>query len=74
MKWPDGVEDRSPLFRADRVELFAGQMPVHGWSDLLIMAVLACGLFLLAAYFLRSFRVEEQARLNRLLNRKIFIW
>ncbi|MDP1559155.1 MAG: oligosaccharide flippase family protein [Nitrosomonas sp.] len=49
-------------------------MPVHGWSGLLVMAALAGGLFLLAAYFLKPFRVEERARLNRLLNRKIFIW
>ncbi len=52
--------------------LFA--MPVHGWSGLLIMAMLAEGLFLLVAYFLRPFRVEERARLNRLVNRKIFVW
>jgi len=49
-------------------------MPVHGWSGLLVMAALAGGLFLLTSYFLKPFRVEERARLNRLLNRKIFIW
>ncbi len=49
-------------------------IPTHGWSGLLIMAVLASGLFLLAAYFFKPFKVEERARLNRLLNRKVFVW
>ena len=79
---------RTTTYRPDAIGLFkliaaalAGfvltqqlAMPVHGWSGLLMMAALAGGLFLLAAYFLKPFRVEERARLNRLLNRRIFIW
>ena len=49
-------------------------MPTHGWPDLLIMAALACGLYLLASYFFRPFKQEERARLNRLFKRRIFIW
>mgnify|MGYP003385769050 CR=1 FL=1 len=47
---------------------------VNGWLDLLIMAVLAYSSFLLAAYFIKPFQIEERSRLNRLLNRKIFAW
>lgn len=50
------------------------EMPVNGWLDFLIMAVLACSSFLLTAYFIKPFQIEERSRLNRLLNRKIFAW
>ncbi|MDO8894765.1 lipopolysaccharide biosynthesis protein [Nitrosomonas sp.] len=50
------------------------EIPVNGWLDLLIMAVLASGSFLLTAYFIKPFQMEERSRLNRLLNRKIFAW
>ncbi len=50
------IEDRSPSFCADMVELFTRQMSAHSWSDLLIMAALVCGLLLLVAYFFRSSR------------------
>lgn len=46
---------------------------IHHWIDLIIIAVLACSLFLLAAYFFKPFQVEERTRLNRLLNRNIFV-
>jgi O-antigen/teichoic acid export membrane protein len=50
------------------------EIPVNGWLDLLIMAVLACSSFLLTAYFIKPFQIEERSRINRLLNRKIFAW
>ncbi|MDP3282681.1 MAG: oligosaccharide flippase family protein [Nitrosomonas sp.] len=50
------------------------EIPVNGWLDLLIMAVLASSSFLLTAYFIKPFQMEERSRLNRLLNRKIFAW
>ncbi|MBA2659534.1 MAG: hypothetical protein H0U72_08345 [Nitrosospira sp.] len=48
--------------------------PTHGWSGLLIAAVIGCSLYLLASYFLKPFQVEERARLNRLLKRRVFVW
>ena len=50
------------------------EIAVNGWLDLFIMAVLASSSFLLTAYFIKPFQVEERSRLNRLLNRKIFAW
>lgn len=47
---------------------------IHGWVDLLTVAMLACSFFLLTAYFIKPFQAEERARLNRLFNRKIFVW
>lgn len=44
------------------------------WLGLLIMATLAGSCFLLVAYFIKPFHEEERVRLNRLLNRKIFVW
>jgi hypothetical protein len=49
-------------------------IPIYGLLDLLIMGILSCSFFLLIAYFIKPFRIEEQARLNRLFNRKFFIW
>lgn len=48
--------------------------PVPDLLNLTTMATLACGFFLLIAYFFKPFRAEERMRLNRLLNRNIFIW
>ncbi|MDI1292150.1 MAG: hypothetical protein PSV18_05325 [Methylobacter sp.] len=48
--------------------------PIHGWLDLTILAAMAFSLFLLTAYFFKPFRTEERTRLNRLLNRNIFVW
>lgn len=47
---------------------------IHGWLDLFIMAMLVCVSFLLTAYFIKPFKVEERERLNRLLGREIFVW
>ncbi len=49
-------------------------MPIHRWSDLLIVAALACGLYLLVSYFFKPFQLEERARLNRLFKRRVFVW
>jgi O-antigen/teichoic acid export membrane protein len=43
------------------------------WSGSIIMAPLACGLYLLACYFIKPFSMEERDRLNRLLKRRVFI-
>ncbi|TAK61988.1 hypothetical protein [Methylobacter sp.] len=48
--------------------------PVPDLLSLTTMGTLACSLFLLVAYFFKPFRVEERMRLNRFLNRNIFIW
>lgn len=55
---------------------FAQQLtfPIHSWWDLLLKAILSCGLFLLISFFIKPFHSEERERLNRLLNRKIFVW
>lgn len=44
------------------------------WLGLTLMAALACGLFLVVAYFIKPFRLEERIRLNRLLSRNVFVW
>ncbi len=49
-------------------------IPIYSWLDLFIMGILSCGIFLLITYFIKPFHIEEQARLNRLFNRKFFIW
>lgn len=49
-------------------------MPVHEWLGLVIMVILVVSLYLLSAYFIKPFRAEERIRLNRMLNRKVFIW
>jgi len=56
---------------------FLAQLPIvqiQGSASLLIMMLLVPGFFLLAAYFIKPFKVEERARLNTFINRKIFIW
>ena len=49
-------------------------VPGDGYIGLAIMAALALGLFLLVSYCFKPFLVEERTRLNRLLNRNIFVW
>ncbi len=49
-------------------------IPVYSWLDLFIIGIFSYGFFLLIAYFVKPFHMEEQARLNRLFNRKFFIW
>ncbi|MDP1788084.1 lipopolysaccharide biosynthesis protein [Nitrosomonas sp.] len=49
-------------------------MEVHGWLGLLIIAVSVVIFYLLSAYFIRPFRTEERTRINRVLNREIFVW
>jgi O-antigen/teichoic acid export membrane protein len=44
------------------------------WLGLILMAVLACSIFLMVSYFIKPFRLEERVRLNRLLNRNVFVW
>jgi O-antigen/teichoic acid export membrane protein len=61
----------------DIVSSFLAQqttVSTHGWLGLAIIAALACGLVLIAAYFFKPFRVEERMTLNRLFKRNIFIW
>lgn len=47
---------------------------IQSWLDLLLTAILSCGFFLLISFFIKPFYVEEREKLNRLFNRKIFIW
>lgn len=56
--------------------VFAHQfaLSMQGWLDLFLMAFLSCSLFLLISYFIKPFYTDERERLNRLFNRKIFIW
>lgn len=49
-------------------------VPVRTWLDLFFIGMLSCGLFLLVAYFIKPFHIEERARLNRLFNIKFFVW
>lgn len=49
-------------------------VPVQGWLGLAIMAAVAFSLFLFTSYFFKPFRAEERMRLNRLLNRNVFVW
>ncbi|QOJ22935.1 MAG: oligosaccharide flippase family protein [Gammaproteobacteria bacterium] len=55
---------------------FAQRLPlsIQSWLDLFLMAIFSCGLFLLISYFIKPFYRDERERLNRLLNRKVFIW
>ncbi|MGZ4976676.1 MAG: lipopolysaccharide biosynthesis protein [Methylobacter sp.] len=46
------------------------EVPIHGWLDLSVVAALACGLFLLASFFFKPFRIEERVMLSQLLNNK----
>ncbi|MGZ4993530.1 MAG: lipopolysaccharide biosynthesis protein [Methylobacter sp.] len=63
-------------FRAIVSECLAQQIVVsaHGCLDLVLMAAITLSFFLLTSYFFKPFKVEERARLNRLLNRNLFIW
>lgn len=64
-------------FQSIGSEFLAQQFDVstaQGWLSLAIMALLACGLFLLVSFFFKPFRVEERTRLNRPLNRNLFLW
>lgn len=56
--------------------LFMQQLafPIQGWLDLLLMAILSCGFFLLISFFVKPFYIEEREKLNRLFNCKVFIW
>jgi hypothetical protein len=49
-------------------------MPKLNWPGFIVMASLACSLYLLVSYFIKPFYMEERDRLNRLLKRRIFIW
>lgn len=55
---------------------FAHQLAfsLQSWLDLFLMAIFSCGLFLLISYFIKPFYRDERERLNRLFNRKIFVW
>ncbi len=50
------------------------ELSTHGWLGLVIMGVVACGLFLLVSFFFKPFRTDERLRLNRLLKRNVFVW
>jgi len=47
---------------------------IQGWLDLIFVAFFSCSLFLLISYFIKPFHRDERGRLNRLFNRKIFVW
>ncbi|MDD5277471.1 MAG: hypothetical protein PHR16_15495 [Methylovulum sp.] len=49
----------------------AKAVAVHGWLDLSVMGVLACGFFLLAAYFFKPFHKDERIRMKQLINNKL---
>jgi O-antigen/teichoic acid export membrane protein len=56
---------------------FLAQLPIlqiHGWPSLFAMALLTLGSFLLTAYLVKPFRVEERQRLNNFINKKLFVW
>jgi O-antigen/teichoic acid export membrane protein len=44
------------------------------WVHLIAVAVLATVAFLLAAWWIKPFAEDERAKLNRLLNRRLFFW
>jgi hypothetical protein len=44
------------------------------WVRLIIVAILVSAIFLLVAWWIKPFAEEERERLNRLLNRRLFIW
>jgi O-antigen/teichoic acid export membrane protein len=44
------------------------------WVRLMVVALLTTAGFLLTAWWLKPFAEEERARLNGLLNRRLFIW
>jgi hypothetical protein len=44
------------------------------WVRLIIVAMLVSAIFLLVAWWIKPFAAEERERLNRLLNRRLFIW
>ncbi len=44
------------------------------WARLLAVAMLATIVFLLVAWWIKPFAEEERARLNGLLNRRLFVW
>lgn len=46
----------------------------YGWLGLTVTALFACVLYLLVAYFLKPFRLDERVRLNLLLKCNIFVW
>jgi O-antigen/teichoic acid export membrane protein len=46
----------------------------YGWPGLAILAVVACSLFLIVAYFFKPFHAYERIRLNQMLKRNIFVW
>ncbi|TXI42222.1 MAG: hypothetical protein E6Q59_01085 [Nitrosomonas sp.] len=47
---------------------------IQGWLDLSLILILSCGFFLLISFFIKPFYMEEREKLNRLFNRKIFVW
>ena len=50
-------------------------MPKLNWPGFIVMASLACSLYLLVSYFIKPFYMEERDRLNRrLFKRRVFIW
>lgn len=56
--------------------LVASWLPAmhQDWVRLLVVALLTTAGFLLTAWWLKPFAEEERARLNGLLNRRLFIW
>lgn len=44
------------------------------WMHLILVAVLVMVVYLLVAWLIKPFSVEERARLNGMFNRKLFIW
>jgi len=47
------------------------EIKMQDWQNLALTTALSCGFFLLASYFFKPFRVEEQMRLIQLLNNKL---
>ncbi len=57
--------------------LIIAELPVvqlHGVLSLFVLMMIVTGFFLLSAYLIKPFKVEERERLNSFVSKKIFIW
>jgi O-antigen/teichoic acid export membrane protein len=49
-------------------------LPIQGWLGLIVVAIMACSAFLLAAAIIKPFSESERLRINQLIKRNLFIW
>jgi O-antigen/teichoic acid export membrane protein len=65
------------LILASLSVLIIAELPVvqlHGVLSLFVLMMIVTGFFLLSAYLIKPFKVEERERLNSFVSKKIFIW